>query len=127
MSDNAKQGKAVGVDHVGYVVNDLDAAVAFFIDELGFKDLNRRAVMRDDEGDSMTTRFNVHPRAVGRYCFLGAGADKVELLEWTGPDCNRTARRTAISAVVISRSKSTIWTPRPLASPARRRDRARAE
>jgi catechol 2,3-dioxygenase-like lactoylglutathione lyase family enzyme len=93
LSDNAKPGRAIGVDHVGYVVNDLDAAVAFFINELGFEDLNRRAVMRDDDGDSMSARFDVHPRAVGRYCFLGVGGDKVELLEWTAPNSSVTPPR----------------------------------
>ena len=93
MSDNAKLGRAVGVDHVGYVVNDLDAAVAFFINELGFDDLNRRAVMRDDQGDSMSARFDVNPRAVGRYAFIAAGSDNVELLEWSAPNRVATAPR----------------------------------
>jgi len=95
VSENAGQGKAVGVDHVGYVVNDLDAAVAFFISELGFEDLDRRATMRDDEGDSMTVRYDVDPRAVGRYVFIGAGTDKVELLEWTAPDRNEHSAKNA--------------------------------
>lgn len=93
MSDNQKPGKAVAVDHVGYVVNDLDAAVAFFINELGFRDLDRRAVMRDDEGYSMTARFDVNPRAVGRYAFIGIGDDKVEFLEWEAPNRSKTAPR----------------------------------
>ena len=93
MSDNAKLGKAVGVDHVGYVVNDLDAAVAFFVNELGFKDLDRRAVMRDDEGDSMSARYDVNVRAVGRFAFIGAGSDKVELLEWKALNRSVTAPR----------------------------------
>lgn len=93
MSDKSKRGKAVGVDHVGYVVNDLAAAVTFFIEQLGFHDLNRRDVLRDDAGDLMTQRYNVDARAVGRYAFIGAGDDKVELLEWTAPDRNQRAAR----------------------------------
>ena len=88
MADNGKRGRAVGVDHVGYVVTNLDAAVAFFVNELGFVDLDRRAEMRDDSGDSMMTRFDLNPRAVGRYAFIGAGDDKVELLEWSAPNRN---------------------------------------
>lgn len=88
MSDNRQAGRAIGIDHCGFVVTDLDRAVAFFIDELGFADLNRRAVMRDDAGDEMTARYDVPERAVGRYVFLGAGRDKIELLEWTAPDQN---------------------------------------
>jgi catechol 2,3-dioxygenase-like lactoylglutathione lyase family enzyme len=88
MSDKSKLGKVVGVDHVGYVVNDLTAAVAFFIEELGFHDLNRRDVLRDDAGDLMAQRYDVDARAIGRYAFIGVGDDKVELLEWTAPDRN---------------------------------------
>jgi catechol 2,3-dioxygenase-like lactoylglutathione lyase family enzyme len=93
VSEQASRGKAIGVDHPGYVVNDLDAAVAFFITELGFEDLNRRSTLRDDAGDSMTTRYDVDPRAVGRYAFIGAGPDKVELLEWTAPARNASPAR----------------------------------
>jgi catechol 2,3-dioxygenase-like lactoylglutathione lyase family enzyme len=93
VSDNPKLGKAIAVDHVGYVVNDLDAAVAFFIDELGFRDLDRRAELRDDKAHAMTARYDVNPRAVGRYAFIGIGDDKVEFLEWDAPNQNKTAPR----------------------------------
>lgn len=93
MSDNPKIGRAVAVDHVGYVVNDLDAAVAFFIDELGFRDLGRRAELRDDQGYAMMARYDVNPRAVGRYAFIGVGDDMVEFLEWDVPNQGRTAPR----------------------------------
>lgn len=86
MSDNHTLGRAVGVDHVGYVVTDLAAAVQFLTDVLGFYELNRTGLLRDDEGDSQSSRYNVHPRAVGRYIFLGIGEDKVELLEWSAPE-----------------------------------------
>lgn len=93
MSDKPTSGKVIAVDHVGYVVDDLDAAVTFFINELGFRDLDRRAEMRDDEGNSMMARFDVNPRAVGRYAFIEVGDDKVELLEWNAPNRSNAAPR----------------------------------
>jgi hypothetical protein len=34
----------------------------------------------------MTALFGVHPRSQARYCFLGLGDAKVELLEWSAPE-----------------------------------------
>ena len=82
----ATAGMVLGVDHVGFVVPDLDAAVAFFVDALGFEDIERRGTLGDDAGDQMTTRLGVHPRAVARYAFVQRGTARVELLQWTAPD-----------------------------------------
>lgn len=86
-------GKVIAVDHLGFVVTDLDRAVRFFIDVLGFADIERRGALRDDEGDGMTRRFGVHPRAVGHYVFLQIGGARVELLQWTSPDQNTASPR----------------------------------
>ncbi len=74
------------VDHTGFVVTDLDAAVTFFLEHLGFHDLARRGTLEDPDGDLMTRRFGVHPRAVARYAFVGIGEDRIELIEWRAPD-----------------------------------------
>lgn len=86
-------GKVVAVDHVGYVVSDLDRAVGFFIDYLGFQDLERRDTLKDELGEAMLRRFDVDRAAVGRYAFVGVGDDKVELLEWSAPERVETAPR----------------------------------
>lgn len=78
-------GEVVAVDHVGYVVTDLDAAVRFFVEVLGFADANRRGEWRSDD-DLLTRLFGVEPRAEARYAFVKIGDDLVELLEWTAPD-----------------------------------------
>ncbi len=79
-------GKVVAVDHVGYVVTNLEEAVRFFIDVLGFEECNRTGNLSDHTGDKMTSLFGVHPRADGNYHFLQIGGMKVELLQWTSPD-----------------------------------------
>lgn len=81
-------GNVTAVDHVGYVVTDLDQAVRFFVDVLGFEETNRRGEVRSEDGDRMTRLFGVHPRAVGRYAFMQLGEDRVELLEWSAPEQN---------------------------------------
>jgi catechol 2,3-dioxygenase-like lactoylglutathione lyase family enzyme len=82
-----------GVDHVGYVVSDLDAASAFFVDVLGFEALPRRGVSSHPDGDHMTGWFGVHPRASSRFAFFALGGAAVELLEWTAPDQHRAQPR----------------------------------
>jgi catechol 2,3-dioxygenase-like lactoylglutathione lyase family enzyme len=79
-------GPIARVDHVGYVVTNLEQAVTFFVEQLGFRDLQRRGTLEDPDGDLMTRRFGVHPRAVGRYAFVGVGDDRVEFIEWQAPD-----------------------------------------
>jgi catechol 2,3-dioxygenase-like lactoylglutathione lyase family enzyme len=86
-------GRVTAVDHVGYVVTNLEQALRFFIDVLGFEDINRRGVLRADDSDRMTRLFGVHPRAVGNYAFLAMDGRRVELLEWTSPDQNETLPR----------------------------------
>jgi catechol 2,3-dioxygenase-like lactoylglutathione lyase family enzyme len=86
-------GSVTAIDHVGYVVTDLERAVRFFIDVLGFEDIERRGVLRNDDGDRMARLFGVHPRAVGTYVFLQVGGSRVELLQWTSPDQNAAVPR----------------------------------
>lgn len=81
-------GKITAVNHPGFVVTDLTAAVRFFVEVLGFAEANRAGVLRDDATDRMTRLFGVHPRAIGRYEFLRIGDGLVELLAWTAPDQN---------------------------------------
>jgi catechol 2,3-dioxygenase-like lactoylglutathione lyase family enzyme len=81
------------VDHVGYVVSDLDAASAFLIEALGFEALPRRGIWTDPDGDRMTGWFGVHPRASSRFAFFRLGGTTVELLEWTAPDQHRAPPR----------------------------------
>jgi catechol 2,3-dioxygenase-like lactoylglutathione lyase family enzyme len=85
-ADETKTSPFAGIDHVGYVVGDLDAASVFFVDVLGFEPLPRRGEAAYDEGDIMTQWFGVHARAAYRFAFFSLGNSVVELLEWTSPD-----------------------------------------
>jgi catechol 2,3-dioxygenase-like lactoylglutathione lyase family enzyme len=85
-ADDSKTSPFVGIDHVGYVVGDLDAASAFFVDVLGCEALPRRGEAAYDEDDTMTQWFGVHARAAYRFAFFSLGGSVVELLEWTSPD-----------------------------------------
>lgn len=75
------------LDHPGYVVTDLDAAVAFFTDVLGATYV-RDGSLGDDTGTSMQEIYNVHPQAKARFVFLAFGDRDFELLEWVAPDQN---------------------------------------
>jgi len=92
-ADHATEQPFAGVDHVGYVVSDLDAASAFFVDVLGFEALPRRGEASHPDGDHMTHWFGVHPRASSRFAFFRLGDSVVELLEWTAPDQHRVHPR----------------------------------
>ncbi|MGI8477261.1 MAG: VOC family protein [Thermomicrobiales bacterium] len=81
-----QRGRVLRADHIGYVVNDLPAAVAFFIDVLGFADIDRRGTLAVAEGDELTRLLGVHPRAEASFAFVRAGDDTVELMSWTAPD-----------------------------------------
>lgn len=86
MSTNTPDGTVTAIDHVGFVVSDLDRAVRFLVDLLGFEETGRVGELVDREGDRMTGIFGVHPRAEGRFVFLRLGASLVELLQWSSPD-----------------------------------------
>jgi len=76
-----------GVNHVGYVVNDLDQAERFVTDVLGFEVVTGRiGELGDPEGDLLTRRLGVHPRATGTFRFYRSGEVLIEFLQWQSPD-----------------------------------------
>lgn len=76
-----------GIDHVGYVVSDLDQAIRFATEVLGFALVPERAgSLGDPDGDLMRRRFGVPDRATGNYRFVQAGDAPIEFLAWEAPD-----------------------------------------
>lgn len=75
-------GLAVRIDHPGFVVSDLDVAVEFFTDVLGFERIREGEINDPGNGDQMTRLFGVPSSARSRYAFVGLGDRQVELLEW---------------------------------------------
>jgi catechol 2,3-dioxygenase-like lactoylglutathione lyase family enzyme len=60
---------AINIDHYGYVVPDLEQAVAFFTDALGFELLSLDDPIAFSD-DSLARWYHVHPRAAARFAFL---------------------------------------------------------
>jgi catechol 2,3-dioxygenase-like lactoylglutathione lyase family enzyme len=78
---------AIDLDHFGYVVPDIEQAVAFFVDVIGFEllSLDDPIAFRDD---SFARWYHVHPRAAARFAYLRYGNAVVEFTEWNTPDQN---------------------------------------
>jgi catechol 2,3-dioxygenase-like lactoylglutathione lyase family enzyme len=78
---------AIAIDHYGYVVPDLDQAVAFFTEVLGFEllSLDEPIAFADDR---LARWYHVHPRASARFAFLRYGPAVIEFTEWRSPDQN---------------------------------------
>ena len=81
---------AISIDHYGYVVPDLDQAVAFFTDVLGFELLSLDDPIEFGD-DSLARWYHVHPRASARFAFLRYGPAIIELTQWHTPDQNMLA------------------------------------
>lgn len=78
---------ATAVDHVGYVVPDMEQAIGFFTEVLGFTLLTLDGPLTFPD-DRMTRWWGVHPRAAARFAYLRYGQAVVELTEWRTPDQN---------------------------------------
>src|SRR5689334_1643653 len=78
---------AITLDHVGYVVPDIEQAVAFFVDVLGFELLSLDDPIAFPD-DSFARWYRVHPRAAARFAYLRYGNAVVEFTEWDAPDQN---------------------------------------
>ena len=79
------------VNHVGYVVRDIEAGLTFFTDVLGFERIEGRRGDALPLDDVNARRFGVPAEASGKWAFLRLGDSLVELLEWSAPDRNETS------------------------------------
>ena len=52
------------IDHAGFVVPDIEEAVTFFNQVLGFEVILRPQGMECKEDDRLTRYFGVHPRSI---------------------------------------------------------------
>ncbi|MDQ2683930.1 MAG: VOC family protein, partial [Chloroflexota bacterium] len=78
------------VNHVGFVVRDLEEGLRFFTEVLGFERIQGRAGSLQPDGDVQTRRFGIPADASGNYAFVRLGDAVIELLEWSAPDRNVT-------------------------------------
>ncbi len=76
-----------GLDHVGFTVPDLDQATRFLVNVLGCEYLYSLGPFTDD-GDWMTERLGVHPRAtIPENRFFRCGGQAIfEVFRYTAPD-----------------------------------------
>ncbi|MFD4522529.1 nitroreductase/quinone reductase family protein [Streptomyces sp. NPDC058470] len=78
---------ARAVHHIAYTVPDLEQAVSFFVDVIGAELAYRLGPVEDAEGDWMTRKLGVHPRASAHIAMLRLGpVGNLELFEYTAPD-----------------------------------------
>lgn len=78
---------ATNVDHVGITVPDLDEAISFFTSVLGCELLWRIDGVKDAEGEWMSDRLNVHPRASMDVAMVRCGPTaNVELFRYEAHD-----------------------------------------
>ena len=74
---------ATNVDHIGWSVPDLDAAVSFCIEVLGGQEILRAGPFSDPAGDWMSAHFDVDARASASLALVRLGATQVvEFIEW---------------------------------------------
>ncbi|WP_374776258.1 VOC family protein [Streptomyces sp. NBC_01310] len=74
------------VDHFAFTVPDLPAAVTFFTEVLGGELCYVEGPVEDPEGDWMTRKLGVHPRASAKVALVRVGpSTNVELFEYTAP------------------------------------------
>jgi len=84
----AVSGPFSAVNHVGFVVRNLEEGTRFFLDVLGFELVPDRKGTLTPNGDSLTRLFGVPAEASGRFQFFQLGGAVIELLEWTAPGQN---------------------------------------
>ncbi|WP_431020472.1 VOC family protein [Bacillus safensis] len=74
------------IEHSGFVVPDIEVAVEFFTNILGFEVLFRPRRMQFED-DSLKRYFGVHDHSVVEgAAFLQYGGRKIELVQWSTPD-----------------------------------------
>src|SRR5688500_10927708 len=88
--DHAVSSPFSAVNHVGYVVRDIEEGLTFFTDVLGFEPVEGRRGDAPPQDDLLTRRFGVPADAFGKWAFLRLGDSLVELLEWSAPNRNET-------------------------------------
>lgn len=68
--------------HCSFVVPDLDAAVQFFTNWLGFELLSEEGPIQSEHDDRITRQYAMPDKAVGRAALLRQGGQHLELREW---------------------------------------------
>ncbi len=70
------------LDHCSFVVPDLDDAVNFFTNWLGFHLTGQAGPVQSPDTDHVTRTYAMPRQAVGRWAFVEQGSVKIGLVEW---------------------------------------------
>lgn len=73
---------SVQLDHCAFVVPDLDAALDFFTNWLGFDLVSQKGPIESPDDDRITRTYTMPRHAVGRLAIVQKGAAKIGLSEW---------------------------------------------
>lgn len=73
---------AVQLDHCAFVVPNLDAAVDFFTNWLGFSLVAQKGPVQSPDNDHITRTYAMPRQAVGRWAFVQNGGATIGLVEW---------------------------------------------
>jgi len=84
-------GPFSAVNHIGFVVRNLEEGARFFTEVLGFESVTERTGKLVPDADIMSRRFGVDNAATGRFAFFRLGNTAIELLEWSAPGRNEIA------------------------------------
>jgi catechol 2,3-dioxygenase-like lactoylglutathione lyase family enzyme len=79
---------ATVLDHFGYIVPDLEQAVGFFVEVLGFELVSLDHERTEFDDDRLARWYGVHPCASARYAFVRLSGVTIEFTEWRTPDQN---------------------------------------
>lgn len=73
---------SVTLDHCAYVVPDLNAAVQFFTQWLGFELESEKGPVSSPNDDHITRTYAMPRNASGRWAFVRQGNSRIGLVEW---------------------------------------------
>jgi catechol 2,3-dioxygenase-like lactoylglutathione lyase family enzyme len=82
-----------GVHHIGFTVPDLDQALEFMVNHLGFELVSRHGPFASSAEGSVKDWFDVDPQGVAHYAFVRLGSSTLELLQWSGLEQNQHLAR----------------------------------
>ena len=95
----------IQLDHCSFVVPDLDAAVEFFTNWLGFELVSQKGPVQSPDDDRITRTYTMPRQAVGRWAFVQLGSAKIGLAEWKshGTAINPLRESSAPGACIVLR------------------------
>lgn len=76
------------IHHVGLTVPNLEQALEFFTDVLGFELVSKHGPFASSAEGSVQDWFDVEDTGVAYYAFVGLNGQTIELLEWRGTQPN---------------------------------------